>query len=52
VGWAARVGGEILKESGEGFTEESWPTMHDALVALMFMAVVMFPCFISVGRIE
>jgi hypothetical protein len=41
-----------IERAGEAFTEESWPTMHDALVALMFMAVVMFPCFISVGRIE
>ena len=52
VGWAARAGGAILKEPGEPFTEESWDAMHDAVVALMFMAIVMFPCFISVGRIE
>jgi hypothetical protein len=23
------------------------PVMHDAMIALMFMVVVMFPCFLS-----
>jgi hypothetical protein len=50
MGWAR--GRSDIERAGEVITEESWPTMHDALVALMFMAVVMFPCFISVGRIE
>jgi hypothetical protein len=26
--------------------------MHDALVALLFMAIVMFPCFVSVETPE
>lgn len=38
----------IVKELVNPFTVEGEATyMHDAVMALMFMVIVMFPCFLS-----
>jgi hypothetical protein len=48
VGWAAKKRQAILEGLVNPFTEESEPNdMHDAMMALLFMVVVMFPCFLS-----
>jgi len=52
-GWAAGEGGEILGEQVNPVRKRvEATTMHDAMVAILFMVIVMFPCFLSVETPE
>jgi len=47
-GMHSAAGSRDIEGTGEAFTGESEATyMHDAVMALMFMVIVMFPCFLS-----
>ena len=49
VGWAGGGGGAIVEGQVNYVHRRKTrlPPMHDALVALLLMAIVMFPCFLS-----
>ena len=53
VGWAARRGGAILEEHLKpSLKKVEMTTMHEAMVSLLLMVIVMFPCFLSAATPE